>query len=166
MSESNAEGPPKLKMVFRVQSWSLKSRVNRSGREEGAAITMTGHLFAPSIDANAPLSTARAVVKLKAAQDRMSVKIGKDDTEISVPLEDFAMERTTDRIKEMSGNFGMALSLEFEADETTDRQLFDFADFTFTKFDPSSVPARVASTAPAASPAAPPPAGAPQTVTR
>ncbi len=166
MSESSTEGPPKLKMVFRVQSWSLKSRVNRSGREDGEAITMLGHLFAPSIDANTALSTARAVVKMKVAQDRMSVRIGKDNTEISVPLEDFAMERTVARIKEMSGNFGLALSLEFEAEETTDRQLFDFTDFTFTKIDRSSAPDKAASPAPAAAPAAPAPADAPQSVTR
>jgi hypothetical protein len=163
MSESNAEAAPKLKMVFRVRSWSIKSKVNRSGREDGEAITMTGHVYAPSIDPDTPLSNAWAVVKPKGAQDRMSVKIGKDETEISVPLEDFAMERTTAKIKEMSGDYGLALSIEFEANETTDRQLFDFAEFTFTKTESSPAPGRASASAPAA---AKPPAGAPQMVTR
>ena len=157
-SMSNAEaGPPKLKMVMRAQDWSLKARVNRSGREEGEVIIFTGHVYAPTIDEDTPLSKARAEIKLKGAQDRMSVKIGKDETFISLPLEDFAMERLTAKIKEMSGDFGLQLGVEFDASETTDRQLVDFVDFTFSNKKPAAAaqkPAAAAAPAPAANPAA------------
>ncbi len=150
---------PKLKMELRVSSWRIKARVNRSGREEGETISMSGEIFAPTIDANTPLTKAVAQVKLKAAQDRMSIKIGRDQSEMLLPLEDFAMERITAKIKEMSGDYGMALSVEFEANETTDRQVVDYADFTFTKTGPAKAgpaaaraPAQTPASAPAAAP--------------
>jgi len=153
---------PKLKMEFRVESWSIKSRVNRSGREESETISMSGQIYAPTIDADTPLTKAVAQVKLKDAQDRMSIKIGKDQSVMFLPLEDFAMERITAKIKEMSGDYGMALSVEFEANETTDRQLVDFADFTFSKVGQAAAkPAASTARAPAPA-AAPAPASAAQ----
>jgi len=158
-STSNPEAaPPKLKMVMRAKDWSVRARINRSGREEGEVIIFTGNVYAPTIDANTPLSKARAELKLKSAQDRMSVKIGKDETFVSLPLEDFAMERISAKIKELSGNFGLEVGIEFEASETTDRQLLEFIDFTFANADSAT-----ASQKPAAAPA---PAGSPAAVTR
>jgi hypothetical protein len=157
MSNSEAESQ-KLKMVVRASNWSVKSRVNRSGREDGEVIILTGNIYAPTIDPNTPLSKARAEVKLKGAQDRMSVKIGKEETFVSLPLEDFAMERITQKIKELAGNFGLGLSVEFEASETTDRQLVEYADFTFSNTKPEAAPKKPA--------AAPAPAGSPAAVTR
>jgi hypothetical protein len=149
----------KLKMVVRANNWSVKARVNRSGREESEIIVLTGNIYAPTIDANTPLSKARAEIKLKGAQDRMSVKIGKDETFVSLPLEDFALERISGKIKELAGNFGLGLSVEFEASETTDRQLVDFVDFTFSNVKPEGAPQKSAAAAPA-------PAGSPAAVTR
>jgi hypothetical protein len=159
MSEQGVENgsaaeAPKLKMMMRAQNWSVKARVNRSGREDGEVIILTGHVFAPTIDPNTPLSKARAEVKLKAAQDRMAVKIGKDETFISVPLEDFAMERISAKIKELSGSFGLELGIEFEAGETTDRQQIEYAEFTFSSRKPAAQPQqRPAAAAPAKAPA-------------
>lgn len=127
------QGVPKLKMVFRVDTWSIKARVNRSGREEGETIVLSGHLFAPSIDPETPLTKANALIKAKEAQDRMFIKIGKDNSFMALPLEEFAMERITARIREMAGDYGLAVSIEFEADETTDRQAIEYADFAFSK---------------------------------
>jgi hypothetical protein len=135
---SNPEAAPKLKMVMRAQNWSVRARVNRSGREDGESIILIGSVYAPTIDPNTPLSKARAEIKLKSAQDRMSVKIGKDETFISIPLEDFAMERISARIKELSGDYGLQLGVEFEAGETTDRQLIEGADFTFSNSKPAA----------------------------
>ena len=153
------EAPPKLKMLMRAKDWSVRARVNRSGREEGEMIIFTGHVYAPTIDANTPLSKARAEIKLKSAQDRMSVKIGKEETVITLPLEDFAMERISAKIKELSGNFGLEMGIEFEANETTDRQLLEFVDFTFANSNSAAPPQKPAA-------AAPRPAGGPATVTR
>lgn len=52
---------------------------------------------------------------------------------MALPLEEFAMERITARIREMAGDYGLAVSIEFEADETTDRQAIEYADFAFSK---------------------------------
>ena len=134
-------GVPKLKMMFRVDTWSMKSRVNRSGREEGDSISLAGHLFAPTIDPNTPLTRATGLIKLKEAQDRMSIKIGKDNSELTLPLEEFSMDRISTRFKELSGDYGLVVSIEFEANETTDRQAIEFIDFAFYK------PARAASPA-------------------
>jgi hypothetical protein len=101
-----------------------------------------------------------------------------------LPLEDFAMERVVAKIKELSGNFGLEVGVEFEASETTDRQLVEFADFTFssgamaaTPKKPAAAPQAQAPKAPAAptpaaqapaaqAPAAQAPAGSPAAVTR
>ena len=131
-------GAPKLKMMFRVETWSIKSRVNRSGREEGDTISVIGHLFAPTIDPNTPLTKATGQIKPKEAQDRMSIKIGKDNSVLSLPLEEFAMERITTRFKEMAGDYGLVVSIEFEANETTDRQPVEYVDFSFSKLSPAA----------------------------
>ena len=167
VANGSAAEAPKLKMLMRVRNWSVKARVNRSGREEGETIILTGHIYAPTIDPNTPLSRARAEVKLKSAQDRMSVKIGKDETFMSLPLEDFGMERISAKIKELCGSFDLELSVEFEAGETTDRQLIDYADFTFSNRKPAA-PAqqRPATPAPAQAPAQAPAAAAAAPATR
>lgn len=165
VANGSAAEAPKLKMVLRAQNWSVKARVNRSGREEGEVIILTGHVYAPTIDPKTPLSRARAEIKLKAAQDRMSVKIGKDETFMSLPLEDFGMERISAKIKELCGSFGLELSVEFEAGETTDRQLIDYADFTFSNRKPAA-PAQQRPAAPAQAPAQTPAAAAAAPATR
>lgn len=166
-ANGSAAEAPKLNMVLRAQNWSVKARVNRSGREEGEVIVLIGHVYAPTIDPNTPLSRARAEIKLKSAQDRMSVRIGKDETFMSLPLEDFAMERISAKIKELAGSFGLELSVEFEAGETTDRQLIDFADFTFSNRKPAAKPQqRPAAPAPAQASAQTPAAAAAAPATR
>ena len=68
----------------------------------------------------------------------MSIKIGKDNSVLALPLEEFAMERITTRFKEMAGDYGLVVSIEFEANETTDRQPVEYVDFSFSKLAPAA----------------------------
>ena len=124
---------PKLKMVFRVDTWSIRSRISRSGREEGDSIVLSGKLFAPTIDPNTPLTKAGALVKPKEPQDRMTIKIGKDNSVLTLPLEEFGMDRVAAKLTELAGHYDLAVSIEFEAHETTDRQNIEHFDIAFTK---------------------------------
>ncbi len=145
-STGASPGAPKLKMMFRAENWSIKTRVNRSGRDEGDSISVMGHLFAPTIDPGTPLTKATGLIKLKEAQDRMSIKIGKDNSVLSLPLEEFAMERITARFKEMAGGYGLVVSIEFDANETTDRQAIEHVDFSFSNPARAAKPPTVSAT--------------------
>lgn len=149
---------PKLKMVFRVDSWSLRSRVSRSGREESDTIVLSGNLYAPTIDPNTPLTRATALAKPKETQDRMTIKIGKDNSVLTLPLEEFAMERVTSRLKELAGHYDLAVIIEFEANETTDRQNIEYFDIAFSK-----LPRATQKTTPAPAPKQPSKNDAPAT---
>ena len=54
----------------------------------------------------------------------------------------------TARMKELAGSYGLAVSIEFEAKETTDQQMIEYADFAFSKPPRVAAKPAAASTAP------------------
>ena len=63
---------------------------------------------------------------------RLDLRILPDRAEITVPLEDFALGRLTEKLKEFISGYGMALLINFTAEAHDGRQLLDAVDFAFS----------------------------------
>ncbi len=119
-------------MVFTAAFWRYTVQLSRAGREDGAAIHVPGKLVAQIPGAGEKTWPAEVTIILKDAKLRLDLRLSPERAEITVPLEDFALARLTDRLKEYVSGYGMALQISFPAEAHDGRQLLDAVDFAFS----------------------------------
>ena len=138
--ETNTEVPAaaepapdtKVPMVFTAAFWRYTVQLSRAGREDGDAIQVPGKLVAQVPGAGEKTWPAEVTIIKKDPKLRLDLRISPDGAEITVPLEDFALARLTDRLKEYVSGYGMALQISFPAEAHDGRQLLDAVDFAFS----------------------------------
>ena len=100
-----------------------------------AAIRSAGHLNT-IVRANAGAGEktwpAEVTIVKKDPKLRLDLRLSPDRAEITVPLEDFALARLTEKLKEFISSYGMTLQISFPAEAQPGRQLLDAVDFAFS----------------------------------
>jgi hypothetical protein len=139
-AETNAGEPTaaetKVPMQFTAAFWRFTVQMNRAGREEGSAIDLPGKLVAQVPGAGEKAWPAVVNILKKDPKLRLDLRIFPDRAEITVPLEDFALDRLTDKLKEFISGYGMALQIGFSAEDHDGRQLLEAVDFAFSSEKP------------------------------
>ncbi len=122
----------KVPMRFTAAFWRYTVQMNRAGREEGDAIYLPGKLVAQIPGAGEKAWPAEVTILKKDPKLRLDLRIFTDRAEITVPLEDFALARLTEKLKEFISGYGMALQIGFSAEDHDGRQLLEAVDFSFS----------------------------------
>ena len=139
-ADTNAGEPTaaetKVPMQFTAAFWRFTVQMNRAGREEANAIDLPGKLVAQVPGAGEKAWPAVVNILKKDPKLRLDLRIFPDRAEITVPLEDFALVRLTDKLKEFISVYGMALQIGFSAEDYDGRQLLEAVDFAFSSEKP------------------------------
>ena len=122
----------KVPMVFTAAFWRYTVQLSRAGREDGDAIHVPGKLVAQIPGAGEKTWPAEVSIIKKDPKLRLDLRISPDRAEITVPLEDFALARLTEKLKEYISGYGMTLQISFPAEAHDGRQLLDAVDFAFS----------------------------------
>ena len=128
-------GPAEKKtvpMLFTATGWSVILTLTRAGREGGSVTELKGELCEAGNNEGTRMP-ARIRILPKDAKLRMELVLAEPEARITIPLDEFALDRTNDRLKELSAGFDMAVSIAFEATAHTGRQLLDEVDIRFDK---------------------------------
>ena len=135
-----AEAPPaeapavdtRVPMRFTAAFWRYTVQVSRAGREDGDSIQVPGKLVAQIPGAGEKTWPAEVEIIKKDAKLRLDLRLSPDRATITVPMEDFALGRLTEKLKEYISGYGMALKLSFSAEDHDGRQLLESVDFAFS----------------------------------
>ena len=122
----------KVAMQFTAAFWRYTVQISRAGREDGDAIQVPGKLVAQIPGAGEKTWPAEVAILKKDATLRLDLRLSPDRATITVPMEDFALGRLTDKLKEYISGYGMALQLSFDAEDHDGRQLLQAVDFAFS----------------------------------
>ena len=122
----------RVPMQFTAAFWRYTVQVSRAGREDGDAIQVPGKLVAQIPGAGEKIWPAEVEIIKKDAKLRLDLRLSPDRATITVPMEDFALGRLTDKLKEYISGYGMALQLSFDAEDHDGRQLLESVDFAFS----------------------------------
>ena len=122
----------KVPMLFTAAFWRYTVQLSRAGREDGDAIHVPGKLVAQIPGAGEKTWSAEVTIIKKDPKLRLHLKLSPDRAEITVPLEDFALARLTEKLKEFISGYGMALQISFPAEAHDGRQMLDAVDFAFS----------------------------------
>ena len=122
----------KVPMQFIAAFWRYTVQVSRAGREDGDAIQVPGKLVAQIPGAGEKTWPAEVEIIKKDARLRLDLRLSPDRATITVPMEDFALGRLTEKLKEYISGYGMALQLSFDAEDHDGRQLLESVDFAFS----------------------------------
>ena len=122
----------KVPMQFIAAFWRYTVQVSRAGREDGDAIQVPGKLVAQIPGAGEKIWPAEVEIIKKDARLRLDLRLSPDRATITVPMEDFALGRLTEKLKEYISGYGMALQLSFDAEDHDGRQLLESVDFAFS----------------------------------
>jgi len=130
-----AEAPvadTKVPMQFTAAFWRYTVQMNRAGREEEDAIHVPGKLVAQIPGAGEKTWPAEVTILKKDAKLRLDLRLSPDRATITVPLEEYALARLTEKLKDFISGYGMALQLSFDAEAHDGRQLLESVDFAFS----------------------------------
>ncbi len=125
--------PTPVPMIFAVSNWSSINTVGRTGRQTDARTELRGTIS--QVAGGGAELPAHAVIIPKEARSRLELVLAEPQARMTIPLEEYALERTIGRMKEMSAGYGMALEIGFEAVAVTGRQLIEEVEFRYTKRD-------------------------------
>ncbi len=125
----------KVAMRFTAAFWRYTVQLNRAGREEGDAIHVPGKLVAQTPAGEKAWPAEVAILK-KDPKLRLDMRLSADRAEITVPLEEFALARLTEKLKEYISGYGMVLQIGFDAEPHEGRQLLEAVDFAFSSEKP------------------------------
>jgi hypothetical protein len=122
----------KVAMQFTAAFWRYTVQLNRAGREEGDAIHVPGKLVAQIPDSGEKTWPTEVTIIKKDPKLRLDLRILPERAEITVPLEDFALARLTEKLKEYVSGYGMTLQIGFAAEAHEGRQILEAVDFAFS----------------------------------
>ena len=128
---AEAVAETKVAMRFTAAFWRYTVQLNRAGREDGDAIHVPGKLVAQT-PAGEKTWPAEVVILKKDPKLRLDLRLSPDRATVTVPIEDFALGRLTEKLKEFISGYGMALLINFTAEAHDGRQLLDAVDFAFS----------------------------------
>jgi hypothetical protein len=134
---------PLVSMLFTAGSWTANARFNRSGRMESEAIYAVGELAFQTQTGERRKVAARAVVVPKDPKLRLDLVLAPHEAVITVPLEEFSLQRLRDQIKELVSGCGMVMRIAFQAADRPERQTLAAVDFAFSsvpKAGPAAAP--------------------------
>jgi len=126
----------KVAMQFTAAFWRYTVQISRAGREDGDAIQVPGKLVAQIPGAGEKTWPAEVAILKKDAKLRLDLRLSPDRATITVPMEDFALGRLTEKLKEYISGYGMTLKLSFSAEDHDGRQLLESVDFAFSSEKP------------------------------
>ncbi len=127
-----AAADTKVPMRFTAAFWRYTVQMNRAGRVESDAIYLPGKLVAQIPGAGEKTWPAKVAILKKDPKLRLDLRIFPDRAEITVPLEEFALVRLTEKLKEFISGYGMSLQIGFSAEDHEGRQLLETVDFNFS----------------------------------
>ena len=127
-----AAAETKVPMRFTAAFWRYTFQMNRAGRVESDAIYLPGKLVAQIPGAGEKTWPAEVTILKKDPKLRLDLRIFPDRAEITVPLEEFALVRLTEKLKEFISGYGMTLQIGFCAEDHDGRQLLEAVDFDFS----------------------------------
>ena len=130
---------PLLPMLFTASSWTASMRFSRSGRMTGEALYAVGEIAFRSAGNERRTYPARAVIVPKDPKLRLDLVLSPRESILTVPLEEFSLQRLRDQIKELVSGYGLVMRLGFRAADRPERQALGSIDFAF-----SSVPREAA----------------------
>ena len=131
-ADDAAAADTKVPMRFTAAFWRYTVQMNRAGRVESDAIYLPGKLVAQIPGAGEKAWPAKVAIVKKDPKLRLDLRIFSDRAEITVPLEEFALVRLTEKLKEFISGYGMSLQIGFSAEDHEGRQLLDVVDFDFS----------------------------------
>ena len=132
---AEAVAETRVPMHFTAAFWRYTVQVNRAGREDGDAIHVPGKLVARTPGGDKAWPAEVTVVK-KDPKLRLDLNLTADRAAITVPLEEFALARLTEKLKDYISGYGMTLQIAFAAEAHDGRQLLDAVDFAFSSEKP------------------------------
>ena len=122
----------KVPMQFTAAFWRYTVQINRAGREDGDAIQVPGKLVAQIPGAGEKTWPAEVSILKKDAKLRLDLRLSPDRATITVPMEDFALGRLTEKLKEYISGYGMTLQIGLAAEDHEGRQILEAVDFAFS----------------------------------
>jgi hypothetical protein len=121
----------KVAMRFTASFWRYTVQLSRAGREDGDAIHVPGKLVAQTSGGEKTWPAEVAILK-KDPKLRLDLRLSPDRATVTVPIEDFALGRLTEKLKEYISGYGMTLQIGFSAEDHDGRQLLESVDFSFS----------------------------------
>ena len=137
--EAPAPDLPLFAMLFTATSWTANARFNRSGRLESEAIYAVGELAFRGQTGDRQRYPARVIIVPKEPKLRLDLVLSPSESVITVPLEEFSMQRLRDQIKELVSGYGMVMRIGFRGADRPERQTLAAVDFAFSS--PAAAPA-------------------------
>ncbi len=128
----SSSAPDTVPMLFKATGWSTILTLNRAGREGGLVTELQGTISEAG-NRDGTKMPARVRILPKDAKLRLELVLAEPEARLTIPLDEFALDRTNDRLKELSAGFDMAVSITFEAAAAAGRQLLDEVEFRFEK---------------------------------
>ncbi len=127
----------RVPMRFTAAFWRYTVQLNRAGREEGDAIHVPGKLVAATSGGDKAWPAEVTILK-KDPKLRLDLNLSAERAAITVPLEEFALARLTEKLKDFISGYGMTLQIAFAAEAHDGRQLLDAVDFAFSSEKPDN----------------------------
>ena len=121
----------RVAMRFTAAFWRYTVQLNRAGREDGDAIHVPGKLMARTAGGDKTWPAEVTILK-KDPKLRLDCNLTTERAEITVPLEDFALGRLMEKLKEYVSGYGMVLQISFDAQLQEGRQMLEAVDFAFS----------------------------------
>jgi len=121
----------RIPMVFTAQTWTASFRFNRSGRMESEAAYAIGELAWRGEEGTVNRQARLSIVK-RDANERLELSLAQEIARITVPLDEAALQRMIERIKDYVSGHGMLLRVVFNAAEGANYQYLEAADISFS----------------------------------
>ena len=134
VAETAAE--TKVPMRFTAAFWRYTVQLSRAGREAGDAIHVPGKLVVQTSGGGDRTLPAEVTIIQKDPKLRLDLRLSPERAEITVPLEEFALARLTDKLKEYISGYGMTLQIGLVAEDHEGRQILEAVDFAFSSEKP------------------------------
>lgn len=122
----------KVAMQFTAAFWRYTVQLNRAGREDGDAIHVPGKLVVQTPGGDDRTWPAEVTIVKKDPKLRLDLRLSPDRATITVPLEEFALARLTEKLKEFISGYGMTLQIGLAAEDHDGRQILEAVDFSFS----------------------------------
>ncbi|MBZ8133382.1 hypothetical protein [Afifella sp. IM 167] len=139
--ENPAPPPPakRIPMVFTAQSWTASFRLNRSGRMESEAAYAIGELAWRGEDGTHNQAARLSLVK-RDANERLELSFAQEIARLTVPIDESALQRMIERIKDYVSGHDMLMRVVFNAAAGMSHQYLEAVDISFSSRSPKSGP--------------------------
>ncbi|MDQ0324760.1 hypothetical protein J2R99_000609 [Rhodopseudomonas julia] len=130
--KTEVAAPTRVPMIFSSDSWTATFRFNRSGRMESEAAYALGEIAYRIGDEPLVKRPARLAIVKRDANQRLELRLRDKMSRLVVPLDDFAMQRMLERMKEYVSGYNMIMRVVFQATDTDLPQYLEAVDFSFS----------------------------------